>query len=37
MIDQLGGPLGVAALAIIALQAMDHMDELPAGLRIDRY
>jgi len=36
ILDDLG-IMGGLALAVVALSAMDHMDELPKGLRIDRY
>jgi len=35
-IDELGVP-GLVAAAVVVISAMDHLDELPTGLRIDRY
>jgi hypothetical protein len=29
--------IGYAAIAIVLIQSLEHFDELPAGLRFDRY
>lgn len=31
------GMAGAVALGIVLISMMDHLDELPTGLRIDRY
>jgi len=36
MIGELG-ILGSVAAAVVIVSAMDHFDELPSGLRFDRY
>jgi len=36
MIGELGVP-GMVAAGIVLISMMDHLDELPTGLRIDRY
>lgn len=36
MIGELGAT-GTVALGIVLISMMDHLDELPTGLRIDRY